>query len=82
MSKYTIRKRDISGNYAPDTFTASTFKDIKKELTRPGNPWLREWSVHTGNGCIFNADDWSLALGMVERDSDITLTLLRDCRGD
>lgn len=82
MATYTIRKKDIDGNYQPETFTASTFEAIKKELIRDGTPWRRNWSVHTDNGCIFNEDDWQEALTCAEHESAITLKMLRECRGD
>lgn len=80
MTAYTIRRKGIDGNYQPDTFTASTFAAIKVELTRSGTPWRRNWSVHTEDGCIFNEADWSEALTCVERESSISLKLLRECR--
>lgn len=83
MTAYTIRSKGIDGNYQPNTFTASTFAAIKKELTRDGSPWLSNWSVHTEDGCIFSKEDWYDALTCVESGesaSTITLKLLRECR--
>lgn len=79
MTTYTIRRKGIDANYQPDTFSASTFAEIKHELTRDGTPWRQRWSVHTEDGCVFNEADWQDALMCVERESDITLKLLREC---
>lgn len=80
MTTYTIRSKGIDGNYQPDTFTGSTFSGIKRELTRDGTPWRRNWSVHTEDGIVFDETDWKEALCCVEKESAITLKLLRECR--
>lgn len=82
MTNYRIRITGIDGNYMPNEFTARSFADIKRELTRADTPFRRNWSVHNESGVVFTQDDWQEAercIAMGEASS-ISLKLLRECR--
>lgn len=82
MATYTIRTKGIDGNYMPNEFTAPSFADIKRELTRDDTPFRRNWSVHNDSGVVFSKENWQEAERCVEMGQapSISMKLLRECR--
>ena len=79
VAKYSIRQPEVSptSGYQPDTYSAETFAQVKRELARDGSPWHYGTGFHVldaDDNIVFTKNDWDDANAECERD-DTTLTL-------
>lgn len=79
MAKYTIRQPEVSptSGYQPNSFEASTFKELKAEIKRNGAPWFYGTGFHVldSNGDVLFTDDaWKAAYNECDHDGK-TLSL-------